>query len=391
MKTLNQSPARRNALKRVETAEAPAFPFDLADLSPTARVMVEADRSRGRLPRYHEGMSVKDAAIITGLPEDEAGRRVAKYRDNNDDHFRNLYLTQGAGERYQSEETQPKTPKQEIVPTAEIIQFPLPFGEETRAVSNPLARCALFAAVNEREYFKDWVTVLDTGDLKIEVKGEQLNQDDKDTFGQLVIMAQHKPFGSDVSVPANAALAGLGKHTRKEQRIQLFREIERQVTTSIRVTKKGEAVYTGHLLDDASTPLAQKLLPQHRRNITYRINPKLAYFFNPAFYTLYDQKERLKLGRNSLAKWLHLWIISHAEQYPHKVETIRQKCGSKTKDIHKFRQLLRVALDALKEAEIIRGWLITHDDFVLISREPSATQREHLTKKAAKAAKKGKK
>lgn len=390
MKNLSQSPTRRNALVMQGTETAP-LPFDVSALSPTGRVMVEADRMRGRMPRFHEGMSIKDAVLITGLPEDEVKRRVAKYLDTLNDHYRNLYLSQGAGERYQSEQTPPKTPQQEIVHTAEIIQFPLPFGEETRAVSNPLARCPLFAAVNERGYFKDWITVFEVGDLKIETKGEQFNQDDKDTLAQLWIMARHKPFGLDISVPVNATLAGLGKHNHKDQRIQLFREIERLVTTSVRITKAGMPTYVGHLLDDASTPIDQKTLPQHRRNITYRINPKLALFFDPAFYTLYSQQERVKLGRNSLAKWLHLWIIGNAEQYPHKVETIRQKCGSKTKDLKNFRYQLRTALDVLKEAEIITGWQIDTADLVHIQRTPSAAQLGHLTKKAAKTPKKPRK
>jgi hypothetical protein len=47
---------------------------------------------------------------------------------------------------------------------------------------------------------------------------------------------------------------------------------------------------------------------------------------------------RIKIkGRGSeLAKWLHLWIEGNAEQYPHKVETIRQLCGSIRQNLEIF-------------------------------------------------------
>ena len=76
-----------------------------------------------------------------------------------------------------------ETRAQKIQPqTAKILQFPLPFGEDTRAVSNPLARCALFAPVKERQHFRDYITVGEVDGVKIEIKGEQLNQDDQDAL-----------------------------------------------------------------------------------------------------------------------------------------------------------------------------------------------------------------
>jgi len=43
-------------------------------------------------------------------------------------------------------------------PTAgKALGFPLPFGDDTLAVSNPFARCALFAPVKQRRHFKEYV------------------------------------------------------------------------------------------------------------------------------------------------------------------------------------------------------------------------------------------
>jgi hypothetical protein len=272
--------------------------------------------------------------------------------------------------------------------TAKIIQFPLPFGEDTRAVSNPFARCSLFAAVNERQHFKDWVLIGEINGVVIEFKGEQFNQDEHDTLIQLVKSALHKELGQDIEIPVNAILRGLGRSTHKSQRQQFFKEIDRLVSGSIRFTPKGKPSYHGHIVEDTTTPQDQAVLPAYRRGLKYRLNAKFAGFYDPANYTLIDRAERQKLGRSPLLRWLHLWIVGNAEQYPHKVETIRQKCGSKTKELYAFRQALRRSLDELKTVGIITGWKIDGDDLVHIGRTPSSSQQKHITKKASKKPKK---
>jgi len=130
----------------------------------------------------------------------------------------------------------------------------------------------------------------------------------------------------------------------------------------------------------------QQVLPEFRRHISFRFNPEFARFFDAAFYTLFDCKDRLKLkGRGSeFAKWLHLLIIGNAEQYAYKVETLHEKSGSKDKSLKSFRQKLRQALDLLKEAEIITAWRIDEADLVHIERTPSPSQQKHLAKKVRK-------
>ena len=275
----------------------------------------------------------------------------------------------------------------EKLPTAaKILQFPLPFDGDTRAVSNSLARSSLFAAVKERQFFKQYCLVGEVHGVKVEFKGEQLNQDDHDTLLQLVAMANYKAFGVDICQAVNAVLRGIGRTTHQEQRRQLFDQISRLVSGTIRLTTPSTR-YEGHLLDDASTPHDQVELPQYRRHITYRLNPKFARLYAESSFTLFDIQERGKIkGRGSeLAKWLHLWIIGNAEQYKHKVETIRELCGSTIKDIHSFRQTLRRALDLLKEAGIITAWQIDQQsDLVTIERKPSESQQKHITQKASR-------
>jgi hypothetical protein len=289
----------------------------------------------------------------------------------------------------QREATESKATPEKLPTAAKILQFPLPFDEDTRAVSNSLARGSLFAAVKERQFFKQYCLVGEVQGVKVEFKGEQLNQDDHDTLLQLIAMANHKAFGVDICQTVNAVLRGIGRTTHQEQRRQLFDQISRLVSGTIRLTSPNTR-YEGHLLDDASTPHDQAELPQYRRHITYRLNPKFARLYAESSFTIFDIQERGKIkGRGGeLAKWLHLWIIGNAQQYPHKVETIRELCGSRTKELKHFREKLRQALDLLKEAGIIIAWQIdprpateTGGDLVTIEHTPSESQQKHITKK----------
>lgn len=286
----------------------------------------------------------------------------------------------------QREATEAKDTPGKPSAAAKILQFPLPFDENTRAVSNSLARGSLFAAVKERQFFKQYCLVGEMQGVKVEFKGEQLNQDDHDTLLQLIAMANHKAFGVDICQTVNAVLRGIGRTTHQEQRRQLFDQISRLVSGTIRLTSLNTR-YEGHLLDDASTPHDQAEFPQYRRHIAYRLNPKFARLYAESSFTLFDIQERSRLkGRGSeLAKWLHLWIIGNAQQYPHKVETIRELCGSNLKDLKAFRQQLRRALDLLKEAGIITAWQIDpQSDLVTIERTPSESQQKHISKKASR-------
>lgn len=306
-------------------------------------------------------------------------RQLAAEKPNLDADLRRSLASLGAHIAERSAEAAKAPP-----PPAKILQFPLPFGENTRAVSNVLARCALFAAVKERQQFTDWVYIGEVEGVKIEFKGEQLTQDDHDTLLQLIKMARHEVFGADISVAIKAVLRGLGRHTHKSQRQQVCNEVERLAFGFLRFTPPSLPSYVGHLIEDASTPQDQAVLPEHRRCLTYRLNAKFARFYDEAHYTLFDQKERLALGSSPLVKWLHLWIIGNAEQYPHKVDTIRKKCGSKTRELYKFRQNLREALDVLKAAGVISAWRIDDADLVHIERTPSPAQLAHIAKKAKK-------
>ena len=267
---------------------------------------------------------------------------------------------------------------------AKVIQFPLPFPVETRPASNDLIRSALFAAVQgkDRQHFSDYVQLASIGDKEIWYKGDQFNQDDHDAFMQMIFMAQHKPLGEDVKVSFRSFVAGLGKGYGSDTREAVAQSVDRLISGTVKlINKRAGLNYIGHLVHDGMVPSDQQHLPRLERDLTYQINPKLAPYFSRSAFTLIDWTQRLKLKRQELAKWIHLWLASNAEYYPTKVETIREKCGSQTAELYKFRQMLRSALKALENSGVIGVWYIEKgSDLLYIDTKPSQSQRKHLGK-----------
>src|SRR5271169_3640064 len=266
-------------------------------------------------------------------------------------------------------------------PPAKIVQFPLPFPEDSPPVSNVIARSALFAAVKskDRRMMRDEVVASQEG-IEISFTGEQLNQDDHDNFMQLVKLASGRPLGQAVIEPANAILRTLGRSTGKSQHDQLRADMDRLVSGTVTIRANG-IEYIGHLVDDA---LQDTREPVHKRHWAYRLNPRLVTLFAPNRYTLNNWQTRQQLGQKDLARWLQLWLESHAQNFATRVEVIRERCGSMNKDLRFFRRRLREALDDLKTAGVIHNWAIDAGDLVHIDRTPSDSQLGHVRKKKAR-------
>ena len=259
-------------------------------------------------------------------------------------------------------------------PPARIVQFPLPFPEDSPPVSNVIARSALFAAVKS----KDRRTMKD--EVVASQEGIEIYQDDHDNFMQLVKLASGRSLGQTVVVPANAILRTLGRSTGKSQHEQLRADMKRLIEGTVTIKAKG-LEYFGHLIDDA---LQDSREPIHKRHWAYRLNPRLVTLFMPTRYTLNNWQTRQELRQKDLARWLQLWLESHAQNFATGVEVIRERCGSRNASPRDFKRSLRMALDDLKTAGVIHGWAIDAGDLVHIDRTPSDSQLGHVRKKKAR-------
>jgi hypothetical protein len=306
------------------------------------------------------------------IEQDKAGRLKRIFRVSA---FRTVKEKKVQTEPTSPQEKKPKKSK------GDVVQLSLSFPERTRPVSNVTLRAALFAAIQgeDRQLFNDVVLASQDG-IKIIFSGEQLNQDDHDVFMQLVAMAIHKPLGEEVEISASSILSELGRGKGGKDHSQLREEINRLVKATINIKCNG-IDFIGHLINDA---FQDEKEPQNKRHWNYQLNPRVAALFSQNQYTIVDWEQRLKLKRKDLARWLMLYYSSHATPFPVGVEFLRDKSGSRTKELWKFRQNLKKALNDLIEINFITEWDINKSDLVCIvrtSKEPS--QINHLETKQA--------
>jgi hypothetical protein len=260
--------------------------------------------------------------------------------------------------------------------SAKIIQFPL-FPEATRPVSNDMARSALFSCIQgkDRRFIKDALLATVDG-VEIRFTGEQLNQDDHDLLMQLIFMAREKPVGAWVTIPAHAILKALCRQVGGKQHRALRADMFRLAagTVSIRIARDRIEV-TGHHL------LAKAAQHEDSRYWVYRLDPDLAFLYGGESYTLIDWDKRLNLKGKDLARWLQLYLATHAKPFPVKVDTLRELSGSRTKALRSFRGQLRLALDALiSNHDIEQWWIAQQTDLVTVERGEAVTasQRRHI-------------
>jgi len=249
--------------------------------------------------------------------------------------------------------------------------------DATRGVPNAVLRGALFGIGRERKTHKKRTLIAAVEGYEIRFKGETFNQTDLDALEGMLHLAMPHPMGKKVEFSAHSFLKELGRKTSGEQHEQLKEQMSRLIGGVVEITDlKAKITFIGTLVHKA-----------YRDEVTGRYvvmfdKDMLALY--EAGYTLIDWQQRMALGQNNLAKWLHGFYSSHAAPFAYKVDTLRGLCGS-TAELKKFKQVLKKSLTELAGVGAIEAWSIDSDDLVQIERKPSPSQRKHLTKvKAAK-------
>jgi TrfA protein len=259
-------------------------------------------------------------------------------------------------------------------------QMRLPFddwAEELRAAPNELLRSGIFGVVcrGRRRYVEEMNIPAPEG-FRIAYTGKRLDQADLDIWLQLLHMLRTKTVDDEIRFSVRWFLKQLERNVGKSDRDWLDGRMTGLVASATRIEdKKGRVLITGGLIRafgyDPETSEAVVHLNEHLRKL----------FDN---YTLIRWEDRLALGSDQLAKWLHAYYSTHAEAYPLKVETILKACGSEVKLLRHFRAELRSALDTLKGRGLILDWQIGSDDLVHVQRKPTITQARHLSKARAR-------
>jgi hypothetical protein len=160
-----------------------------------------------------------------------------------------------------------------------------------------------------------------------------------------------------------------GSATRRD--VARPRQSQRQAAAQAVARCYGESQGGGYSLQDAGSNYWR-----------FRLDPKLERFYTESAYTLIDWQQRLDL-KGDLARWLHLWVAKYAQPYAVTVAYLHEKSSS-VATLREFRRELREALQALKEAEIIKDYRINpKTDLVHIERGAaiSASQARHIVRK----------
>jgi TrfA protein len=317
------------------------------------------------------------APLLANLEEPPLPEHIQRGLEGHDpimqQRLKNIYF--GMQRREAAEKAAEQTPPQKLQdkPKARIIPFPH-FSTETRPIVNEIARSALFSAIQskDRQMLKD-APVAISGDGKILFTGEQLNQSDHDVFMQLISIGSTRPAGEYVKVTGHSLLKALGRGTSGKEHDQLEAEIKRLVEGSVSIKTK-RITYFGHLIHDAEKD-------EESKHWVFRLNENLLPLFGVNCYTLIDWEQRKQL-KGDLACWLQLYLATHADPFPVKVETLHRLSGSRTKGLFKFRQTLKAALDALRAAGHVEAWHIDETDSVHVDRGNaiSDSQQRHLSK-----------
>ena len=343
-------------------------------LSPFGRVCLNADLSRNRVPRYAEGMTLKDVVLLTGLPEQEAANRMKEHkRDGNPDLYAVLRLSMEAGKQYTQT---PPTPK-----PAEVVQLHF-WGEDYRAAPNAVFRTALFPATNpkqkEKRPFLKNEDIYCVAGIKIFFTGEQFDQSDLDVYLEILNMAQPFPLGTPVTFSAHALLKALGLPTGGSNHARLHEVLIRLCGGVVDATDHGKR-YFGQLLHGG-------IRDEITQNYTIKINPDFAVLFGFGMFAKIDLATRRALGRNNTAKALQAYYSTHLTPGFHNIETLCNLTG--LKGINRKRDILK-AHASLAVVGFCEGYELNEDrtGIRLVNMNQHTSQTRALAKNATKATK----
>lgn len=270
----------------------------------------------------------------------------------------------------QSRRKAPKTP----APQMSLDLWP----DAVRGVPNAVLRGALFGISKRRDFVKNELIISVEGH-QIRFTGQRFNQTDLDTFEMLVHLARLQPLGNRVDFTAHSLLKSMGRGTGKSQHQQLHDEIIRLRSGNVEITGTAQGKVYGEGL------VKKYYMDQAIGRYIVELSPEMLTLYE-AGYTQVDWSQRQALT-NNLSKWLHGFFSSHAKPYPYKVSTIKELCGSTSKDLRDFRRMLKGALADLVTVGALVDWSIDEKDLVAVKKVPTFSQRMHLDK-AAKTAKK---
>ena len=240
--------------------------------------------------------------------------------------------------------------------------------QKNHVAPNTFLQSAMFGMVQRghRKYLEKR-KILSFRNVTIFFTGGALDQGDLD----VILHAMHLAAQQSAAKKANGLvefsvrgfLKALNKKPGKSGQDWLFNSIRRLCACLVEV-RYGENVRQPVLskMGIYGGPLIYDFYHDSVKNKFFlRVNADLGSLLDLG-WTSMEWRKRLCL-KNSLAKWLH-GLYSSADLYPLKTATICHMSRSTCKELFKFRQQLKKALNELVEIGAIGSWTIDDEDKV---------------------------
>lgn len=243
-------------------------------------------------------------------------------------------------------------------PTTAETEAKLPVWADTvRAAPNEPFRTALFNIRNSnhpRRHLRDELLPSADRTIRITYTGEELRQTDELVWLQVLHLMRGKPLSGWAEFTAYRMIQSM-RHTSSKpsraHRERLLASLSRmqQGSLSVRI-KRLDLEVRLPLISAIETEdtLSGKELPKWR----VAIDPKMTLLFGQTSFTRLDWEQHLQLS-TGLSSWLHGYFASHANPGQIKLSTLQRASGSNTVAPGKFAQMMRFALDELKDAKFL--------------------------------------
>ncbi|HEP8970126.1 TPA: hypothetical protein VDU83_002462 [Pseudomonas aeruginosa] len=245
------------------------------------------------------------------------------------------------------------------------------WAEEIREAPNEILRSALFTVGNKnrprRQIKNQDIAVY--GNCRIQYNGEELRQDDLDLWLEILHLARNKDLESRIHFNVRDMKKALGypygaKHT------------ERLKTNLLRLKTTSVIVHSDRLGRGVSLSLVRKFEYSDEEGASkddewyVELEPEMAILFGGGVYsTRIEKEQRMKLKGN-LAKWLHAFYGSHKAPFDIGYQVLLTASGSDVASEGKKRQMIKGALDELKECGFLKSWKLDKAGNVQVERAP---------------------
>lgn len=222
-------------------------------------------------------------------------------------------------------------------------QISFTWGESLRGVPNSVLRSALFGAIKRgkrKTMFRE--KLASQGGISVVFTGYRLDQADLDVWQQVLHISRNSPFGTEVAFSGGGFLKAIGRNTSGASHEWLKDSLTRLQVAAVELSD-GKKTFSGTLIHNW-------YLDEVNKNCVVKLNPDLVNLFSRDTWTGIEWEQRKALKGKPLALWLHGFYSSHKNPFDIKIETLHKWCGSETKDIYAFNQMMKEALVDLSEA-----------------------------------------